>query len=413
MALIQSPNIVTTGLIFAYDMQNNKKSWKGAPVTNSFNCPNPYDSNNNVSFIINGTGTFQRVYSGTYGGYTITPEDVVYRYNLGDGGCHYHGNSAAIAAGQYVCYSVDYYISPDASDYVTNSTLVVLENYGGSALGGGTGVSNDVTTKGKWQTIQGYSGPTAGSGTQAMFLYPGGCGGAGSYIASRGFILMKNPMFEFRSDVRYNSFVNGTRSNTQALLDLTNQSTITATSLTYASDGTFSFTGSSSDNATVGVSNSSTNAISRTWEAWVMPTVSQGTAGLFGHVVSSGCTYYCNGGICIASSNYQFNWYDNSNYQFLDSGVAATANVPVHVVGTYDAADTKCRIYINGVLRNTSGATNMSYAGAANLIQIGYLSASGNYYTGKINVIRHYYNKALTPSEIEQNFNAQRGRYGI
>jgi hypothetical protein len=59
------------------------------------------------------------VYSGTYGGYTITPGEVVYRYNLGYGGCHYHGNSAAISAGQYVCYSVDYYVSPDASDYLT------------------------------------------------------------------------------------------------------------------------------------------------------------------------------------------------------------------------------------------------------------------------------------------------------
>ena len=104
MALNQSPKVVTDGLVFAYDMANTKRSWRGAPVTNSFNCPNPYDANNNVGFIIDGTGTFQRVYSGTYGGYNITPEDVVYRYNLGDGGCHYHGNSAAISAGQYVCY---------------------------------------------------------------------------------------------------------------------------------------------------------------------------------------------------------------------------------------------------------------------------------------------------------------------
>jgi hypothetical protein len=219
-------------------MANTKRSWRGAPVTNSFNCPNPYDANNNVGIIINGTGTFQRGYSGTYGGYTITPEDVVYRYNLGDGGCHYHGNSAAISAGQYVCYSVDYYVSPDASDYLTNGTLIVLENYGGSAIGGGTGVSGDVTTKGKWQTFQGYSGPTSGSGTQAMFLYPGECSGAGSYIASRGFILMKNPMFEFRSDVMHNRFVNGTRPNTESIKDLTNNNTITATSLTYASYGT-------------------------------------------------------------------------------------------------------------------------------------------------------------------------------
>jgi hypothetical protein len=50
-------------------------------------------------------------------------------------------------------------------------------------------------------------------------------------------------MFEFRSDVMYNRFVNGTRPNTESIKDLTNNNTITATSLTYASDGTFSFNG--------------------------------------------------------------------------------------------------------------------------------------------------------------------------
>jgi hypothetical protein len=159
---------------------------------------------------------------------------------------------------------VDYYVSPDASDYLTNGTLIVLENYGGSAIGGGTGVSGDVTTKGKWQTFQGYSGTTSGSGTQAMFLYPGECNGAGSYIASRGFILMKNPMFEFRSDVMHNRFVNGTRPNTESIEDLTNNNTITATSLTYASYGTFSFNGST-DQLVVGAIPGSFNQFTIYW----------------------------------------------------------------------------------------------------------------------------------------------------
>jgi hypothetical protein len=211
---------------------------------------------------------------------------------------------------------------------------------------------------------------------------------------------------------RYWPALNTTRSTTQAIVDLTGNSILTINSLTYASN-TFSFTGASTNNITVSVSNASINAISRSWEAWVMPTTSQVTAGLFGHVLSGGCTYYCNGGVCIASSNYHFNWFDNTSYQFLDSGVAATSNIPVHVVGTYDASDTKCRIYINGVLKNTGAATNMNYGSAANLIQIGYLSASGNYFTGNINSIKHYYTKALTADEVAQNFNALRGRYGI
>jgi hypothetical protein len=195
--------------------------------------------------------------------------------------------------------------------------------------------------------------------------------------------------------------------------DLTGQNTIVPTSLTYASDGTFSFTGTDSSNITAQINDASTNSISRSWEAWVKPSISQTTAGLFGHVISGGCTYYCNGGVCIASGNYQFNWYDNSSYQFLDSGISATANKPVHIVGTYDSTDNKCRIYINGVLKNTGSATNMSYGGAAYSVQIGYLSASGNYFTGTINSLKYYYNKALSAEEILQNFNAMRGGYGL
>ena len=406
MALHQSPNIVTNGLVFAYDMSNTKKSFKGAPVTNSFNCPNPYDANNNVSFIINGTGTFQRVYSGTYGGYTITPEDVVYRYNLGDGGCHYHGNSAAISAGQYVCYSVDYYISPDASDYPTNTSLIVLENYGGSALGGGTGVSSDVTTKGKWQTIQGYSGPTGGSGTQAMFLYPGGCGGAGSYIASRGFILMKNPIFEFRSDVRYTPFVNGTRSNIQAIVDLTGQNIITATSLTYANDGTFNFNGSSDyltiPNTTLGNGN-----VEWTVSCWMKTTTTTNSLGQ-GSVLSniSGGPVYSMLGVNNGKIVY---WtYQNSNWA-QKLGVGKTVNDGNwHMLTWVNYNNYTMDMYVDGLL--DSNVAN-STSGNNNPVDVIGRSWAG-YFPGSIASLSRY-TRSLSPSEVQQNFAAQRGIYGV
>jgi len=406
MALQQSPNIVTNGLVFAYDMLNTKKSWKGAPVTNSFNCPNPYDANNNVGFIINGTGTFQRVYSGTYGGYTITSEDVVYRYNLGAGGCHYHGNSAAIGAGQYVCYSVDYYVSPDASDYLTEGSLIVLENYGGSALGGGTGVSSDVTTKGKWQTIQGYSGPTGGSGTQAMFLYPGGCGGAGSYTASRGFILMKNPMFEFRSDVKYNRFVNGTRSNTESIKDLTGKNTITVNNLTYSSDGTFSFNGSSSWLEMPTSSIFDTQAL--TMECWCYPSTTNQRGFLFekGQVN----TQYSN---FFEDVNFVFRTMGLSTQDLtFASGSYITANRWNHIVCTYGSG-TKI-VYVNGVaIAQQTGLTGSIPTGQTNQYVGKYGSASNQYpFSGSIAVSK-VYNRALTAAEVLQNFNAIRGRYGI
>jgi len=388
-------------------MYNTEKSWKGEPVTNQFICPNPYDSNNNVLFNVNGTGTFQRVYSGTYGGYTIKPTDVVYRYNLGGNGCHYHGNSAAIASGQYVCYSVDYYISPDASDYPTDSTLVVLENYGGSALGGGTGAGGN-GIMGKWQTIRGYSGPTSGSGTQAMFLYPGGCGN--SYMASRGFILMKNPMFEFRGDVRYNRFVNGTRSNTQAVLDLTGQNTITAQSLTYNTDGTFSFNGSNYINSSLSNISNFTVEI-----AFKSDSVENYRNPIDCNWLRFNGSYSNIGPRLEQSSSGNLTWLigDTSGNYDTRTVVTSGLNQAATHVATIVKDNLNYTSYYNGTQVQT-GTAAYTWPGNFNDIQIGrgFSTSSERWFIGKIYYVR-IYNRALSASEVTQNFAAQRGLYGL
>lgn len=404
MSLIHSPKLAVDDLVFAYDTSNSK-SWAGEPVINRFVCPEPAipGIDGNVSFTVQGNGTFQRIYSGTYGGYTIKPTDVVYRYNLGGTGCHYHGNAASISAGEYVCYSVDYYISPDASNYPTNSSLIVLENYGGGALGGGTNVGG-TTVKGKWQRIQGSSGPAASSGTQAMFLYPGGC--SSTYMASRGFILMKNPMFEFRSNVKYNSFVNGTRSNTQAIIDLTKNKTITANSLTYNGTGTFDFNGTTDyltiTNTTLGNGN-----LPWTVSAWVKTTTTADGLGL-GSVLSnanSGPVYSMmgvNGGKIVY-------WTYQSGAWAKKLGAGKTVNDGVwHMLTWVNYNNYTMDMYVDGVL--DSNVPNSTSGNNNPVDRIG--GSWAGYFTGSISAL-NIYNRALTATEIRQNFNALRGRYGV
>ena len=126
MTVDAGPNIVTNGLIFSIDERNTTKSWIGPPITNQFLAPTPIQ-NGNVTFAIQGTGTFTRITGGTYGGYSIGNKDVVYRYNLGLTGCHYHGNVAAVPSGVYVTWSFDYYISPDAANFPTANYLANVE----------------------------------------------------------------------------------------------------------------------------------------------------------------------------------------------------------------------------------------------------------------------------------------------
>ena len=83
------------------------------------------------------------------------------------------------------------------------------------------------------------------------------------------------------------------------------------------------------------------------------------------------------------------------------------------VVGTYTSGSRK--LYINGVQVNSdtqSGTIDTNSGGMSIGVYGGYSGGRGYYYNGNLAVCR-IYNKALTASEIQQNFNALRGRFGI
>ena len=83
-----------------------------------------------------------------------------------------------------------------------------------------------------------------------------------------------------------------------------------------------------------------------------------------------------------------------------------------NIVATFDGTDK--RVYVNGILRGTSlnltGTVTQNDTGAAYIGTWG--SFGGYYFNGNI-AQTHIYNRALTLLEIQQNFNATRGRFGI
>jgi hypothetical protein len=83
-----------------------------------------------------------------------------------------------------------------------------------------------------------------------------------------------------------------------------------------------------------------------------------------------------------------------------------------HIVATFDG--TNKRIYVNGVLRATSA--NLTGTVTQNSTGPAFVGAYGNFggyfFNGRIAQTR-VYNRALSSDEIKQNFNAQRGRFGI
>lgn len=411
MSVAYSPRTISDGLVLSLDF-GNEKSWKGRPTTNQFLVPVP-DVNGNVAFTINGTGTFQRVYSGTYDGYAIKSSDIVYKYVLGAAptGCHYHGNSVAIGSGQYVTWSFDFYVSPDVTSYVTNY-LANLENYAGSALGVGI-IDAAPTIFGKWKRVTQTFGPTGGTGTQAMFLYPGGCG---SQLATQGYILYKNPQVEFTStNIGPSQFVSGSRSGSQAIIDQVNgyTATLTGTNFTYPYP-VGGLTINNVNDSYVDITPATNLAMGTndfTIGAWVRQ--NDTSANIVTEARGNNLLGY------LFVLNYpsagQMSMFINKdgtqNIYSITPSVALSTTSDQYLTVVVKRSSGSIFYYVNGQLAGTTtGVHFSSITDSSGIIhRLGY--DRGGSTTNMTFYNYHVYNRGLSSTEVLQNYNALKGRF--
>jgi len=113
--------------------------------------------------------------------------------------------------------------------------------------------------------------------------------------------------------------------------------------------------------------------------------------------------------------------YDGTNYRYalwnFGSQNTYFLNKTVHIVATYSSLTNTFAIYYNGVSQTitSSNPGNISVNNTTNFAigaQIKTDGTKGDYFPGTINLVR-VYNRALTASEVLQNFNATRTTYGI
>ena len=389
MSCAAGPDIKEDGLVLALDGGNNKSH-----SSNRFISYGSGLVTQNVTFSINGTGTFQRVAAGTViGGYNVKATDVVYSYALGSNGCHYHGNSAPIPTGSYATFSFDYLVT-GATTYPIIDYLANFENYGGGALSGAVATANSLQNV--WQRRTFTSGPTASAGTQAMLLYPGACGGR---LADSGTIYFRNPKVEWTNvdtgDGNFSSMPNVT-----TWYDMSgngNNGTLTNTPYYIMGSNNINnylqFDGVD-DYVNVGTPSISVGKI--TVNAWVKINAGSITQ----HVVDSASNAWH---LAILNSNRPYFWNGSVYHQAS----------PILTVGQWymltGVQGTTLDIYINGVL-GQSIVTNVNVT--TNNVNLGRYQSGGRQLNGNISQVS-IYNRALTAQEIQQNFNATRGRYGI
>lgn len=100
----------------------------------------------------------------------------------------------------------------------------------------------------------------------------------------------------------------------------------------------------------------------------------------------------------------------------LASGYATfTTNQWYHLVGTFTRNDFS-RLYVNGILKSSSSSVSLNNVSITPSLTDAALSragSTGQFYTGCNIGIARLYTRALSASEVVQNFNAQKRRFGF
>lgn len=178
--------------------------------------------------------------------------------------------------------------------------------------------------------------------------------------------------------------------------------------------GGFVFDGTN-DYVNLGNNNLGVDLIDKSFCLWIYLGSSFANAsGLIDKDFDNGAPNYGGWGFWI-QSNRKLWWWNHANLDLLDDGpnvVPLTTWTFVSV--TYNSTSKTANFYINAVLN--SSKTNASIveksSSTTNLILSATRNASGAFLNGRIsNVIA--YNRALSASEVLQNYNATKARFGL
>jgi hypothetical protein len=203
-------------------------------------------------------------------------------------------------------------------------------------------------------------------------------------------------------------FVNGTRSNTASLIDLKGTASIDVSNVSFDSTGQPEFDGTDDYFTTSGLTTNSPTSVSfetiikfdgtldsndRKVFHWDKTNTSDGVA-----QIRKGN----NNGRLMYQHHNGTSWYTLS----VDSVV--TSDTYIHILLVHSG--TTATMYKNGVQVGTTTVSNLEYTNAGEIL-IGYRTSS-EYWKGEIPIFK-VYNKALTATEVKQNYNAYKNRFDI
>jgi hypothetical protein len=371
MALFHSPKTSTDGLVFMYDT-GNRKSYPGEPTTN-------YGP---ASFGDWGTeSTAERIATGnTFNGQpTYNCRTVV--------GQSYRGIEKTISGLRTAAGS---------SGTVTMSCMVRNNNataYNMFAyIGHDFGSTRSIAANSDWQKVQWTVNQSSMNNDYVEFR---------PYTNDANIYLeMTMPMVEVNKG-HATQFVNGTRSNTQGLIDRTGNTTIDLSNVSFDSNAQITFDGTDDY---IDLGDLELGGDPFTVEAVIYPKAS-----------STYHVFFRKGDNSTSNTNMDWSMgYDYNQFHFRTQNASVSINEYAganfvnnygHVTLTYDGST--IRMYVNG-----SEVSNKTVTLANNYSNYSIGRGINNYAQLDVNTLK-VYNQVLTSTEITKNFNAIRSRFGL
>ena len=366
-----------SGLIFYFDSKE-PKSYAGKPTTNYLTAALTPNSATKESF----TGTITE-------NSIIAPDGTLtaHRFQVTSG---YVYQTLTIPVGTTVTYSVWIKTLDVVS---TTSYGPYIWNYNSPTYGI---VARDLSGVGlDWKRMS-MTYTTLSHQSSFAISYAGTNGGM------QGLYALWRPQLEY--SLSATPFVNGTRSNTQGLLDLVGGSTIDLTNAGYNAYSEITFNGSSNYVPTASITLGNSFTIS----AWFNSSGVSGDTVIIG-TDANGCDNWFG-----VSSGYLYGFVtqiaDVNNFTF--EGATALNNNQWYY-GSIVVTPNTVKLYLNGK-QDYSTTTGFTIGAWDGTFSIGRRcpSVAQRFFNGKIETISMY-NRALSASEILKNFNSQRSRYNV
>ena len=398
-------SIATSGLVFHYDI-DNIKSYAGPAASNIASAISTTTSTSTGFSFVGGTET---VYiPGLNASVVSAYDDVQNNYSLSNWCCPApisYGDVAASGSTTYT-YSILY---RSGNGYTSGNYMYRYEFNGGTYITE-AGVFDDakrVDMGNGWYWAYNTFTTNASTNRLTLSLFYYYYSSVSNRVHVAKVMVMKGDYTNLHP--RYWPGLSETRSATSSVLDFSSNNTLTTSNLTYASDGKFSFNGTNSlitvpFNASLFTFNSEQTII-----LWMK---NQSSSGARRNPYNQA---YGGGGTITHEYDTNFNYFwgqgggDNNPYQGFTSGFSVVVGETAMVCLTRNASTVS--YYKNGVFSNsTSNPYGSAVVTGTNNITIGQ-GYAGNFSGGIYTV--QLYNRCLSASEVLQNYNSAKSRFGL